>query len=102
MPRERQEAARAPPRTGRPARVPTPPRGRSECRAARGLVPLLPPATRLQDARQRHRESEGASVSFPVLSRGTVVGIVGQGRDVTELAGRFLAGLWAFLHALAT
>jgi hypothetical protein len=38
-------------------------------------------------------------VSFPVLSPGAVVGIVGQRRDVTELADRFVAGLWAFLAA---
>jgi hypothetical protein len=64
---------------------------------ARGLVPLLP----TEDARQRYRKSEGASVSFPILSGGAVIGIVRQRRDVTELADRLLAGVWAFLHSLA-
>jgi hypothetical protein len=92
------QAPECSPRTGRPARVSAPPPWRSErARAARGLVPPLP----TEDARQRYRKSEGASVSFPILSGGAVVGIVSHRRDVTELADRLLAGIWAFLHSLA-
>jgi hypothetical protein len=40
-------------------------------------------------------------VSFPILSRAAVVGIVVQRGDVTEFADRFLTGICAFLNSLA-
>ena len=73
------------------------PGAKERARAARDLVPPRP----TEDARQRYRKSEGASVSFQILSGGLVVGIVSHRRDVTELADRLLAGIWAFLHSLA-